>query len=82
MKVCLQPPPTFNPCLLSSSRKTTQQFGLHPPRSFLCTHTLFGSVCFTYMGMMSTLQYAHVTKKQTQWGSDLNPKFSILSLQL
>lgn len=66
MKVCPQPPPTFNPCLLSSSRTTvTQQFGLQPPRSFLCTHMLFGSVCFTYMDMISTLQYAHVPKKQT-----------------
>lgn len=67
MKLSLQPPPTLNPFPLSSSGITAQQFG-EPPRPLLCTHMLFGFVCFTYMDMTSTLQYVHGTEKSDTMG--------------
>lgn len=77
MKVFLQPLLTLNPCAFMSSGINTSQLGLHPSERSCARVCVIWVVCFMCMDMMSMSQ-----RNMTQWKSDLNSKFSILSYKV
>lgn len=81
MKVCPQPPPTFNPCLLSSSRTTLLNNLVCSLLDLSYAHTH----CLGLSALHTWIWFPHfnmpMSQRNRQWESDLNPKFSILSLQ-